>query len=163
MRLNGKVKSKEFYNDRTDFDPSSYPIIVRLVEYPDAELKRKVKRFMVSQPDLELMKTEISLTELNDPRQIGQMVLDMLEQSMKRYNEYKSIGAPVKGPSLSDMALKYSRSQMFKIKETAKILQISQDTLRRICDDKQIGFTLSKGRHRRFSREDIERYLSTKK
>jgi len=117
------------------FDPTTYPITVQL----------NVNGWvMVSQVDLNIRLSRIRTSELKSRQQLADLVWEVLLEIIKRSKDPTAPAPKLKSPEVQ----KQEKIIYVKVAEAAKILGLSQQTLRRKCDSGEIKIKKTKGGHR---------------
>jgi excisionase family DNA binding protein len=115
---------------------AAYPIQVRLVR--DGWIQ-------VSQPDLGIVVIKKNISEIKKAHEIGDMVLEVLNKTLKMTQESKE---PLPMPRVPS-------SGLIGTEEAAAMLGVSASTLRRLCDKGDLPFMKRKSGHRRINIQDL--------
>ena len=98
--------------------------------------------------------------EIRKAEEIGSLVLDMMKKIQMEGSKRTSLG--IKLPEPSTLPEVRSRSledpANLTVADAARILETSQDTVRRLVEDGSLKCSTTRGGHRRFRASQIESY-----
>ncbi len=141
----------EKQNKIKTFDPRRYPVVTRVV---DGYIE-------VSQPDLGLYRYKKKFDEIRKAEEIGNLVLDVMKEAFDSYMKATREEREAPLPSQPKGVLSPQDSPHLSIREVATVLKVSQDTVRRLCADGKLKPILTRGGHRRFTREQVNNFLGS--
>jgi len=132
-----------------NFNPGAYGVILRIVQ----------GYIIVTSPEFNITISK-RFDEIRKSEEIGKLYLDLVakvtEEIKRRTQLGKAIPTPKKVPDL----MPKNDPPHLTVADVARILETSQDTVRRLVDDNKLKCTLTRGGHRRFRAADIDSYLS---
>lgn len=129
-------------------DPLSYTICIRVVQ----------GYIIVSQPDLQLVEAELSWDGLKSFQQMGRLVANMWDRIIRTVSEAQARGKELPSASSPKEAVNIPKLSWVGIPEGAKYLDVSESTLRRLCNNGTIRCKRTKGNHRKINLEDLHRF-----
>ena len=133
----------------SNFEPGKYPVIIRIIS----------KHLVVSSPDFGMHITK-RFDEIRRAEEIGSLVLDMMKKIQVEGSKRTSLGLRLPEPSmLAELAPKDDPAHL-TVADVARILETSQDTVRRLVDDGSLKCSTTRGGHRRFRASVVENYRS---
>lgn len=129
-------------------DPFRYVVAVRLIDgHIDA-----------SAPDFPGMRITKPLSERRPAEQIGMVVLQLMKEVQREIEERFTHQEPIPPRSEPKGSIEPPSRATLTVKDAARILAVSQETIRRLCAAKKLQHTIVGKRHRRFRLEDIQRF-----
>ena len=112
---------------------------------------------MVSSPDFGIHVSK-HFDEIRKAEEIGTLVIDMMKKIQAEVSKNQKTGITLPEPiSLSDLSPKNDPARL-SISDVARILETSQDTVRRLVEDGTLKCTTTRGGHRRFRASAVEAY-----
>lgn len=130
------------------YKPEHYPIIVQVIP------KNGVEYLSAFQPDFNYRVMEVF--NAKDVGQTEMMILKMRREIASRIARSKDSPTPAKSAAL----YKVPERESISTKDAARILNVSEMTVRRMADDGSLKILKkTRGGHRRFSPSEIELFL----
>lgn len=136
--------------DEKPFDPLIYPVCVRVYR----------GCIEVSQPDLGFYEGTLRWDELKKGQQIGDLVLAMMDKTIRKLSEMKAKGQTLPAPSSPKDALGIPKNRYCTIKEASEYLDVSESSVRRLCNSGELKSQRTRGGHRKIHFEDLQNYKS---
>jgi excisionase family DNA binding protein len=97
------------------------------------------------------------------PGDVGQtemLLLKVRRELQNRMLQIQGRGTPLPAPKrISDLA-RVPEGDLLTTREVARLLRVSDETVRRLASSGQLAFHTTPGGHRRFKRSQVEGYLS---
>ena len=125
-----------------------YPVTIRLLN----------GYFEVSAPDFGIIKAQKRLDELQTAEELGSLVLDVINEALKRWDKLEKKPTPSKPRGALD-SLDLLTEPLVSIREVQSLLQVSDETVRRLCKKGELSPLLTSGGHRRFKLSDVKLFL----
>lgn len=133
-----------------------YPVTVRILN----------GYIEVSAPDFGIIKATKTLDDLKSKRDIGDLVIDVINSCNQEIAEHRSKGKALPTPSKPRGVMEHPndfREVLLSMKEVEELLKVSCETVRRLCKSGALNYIKTTGGHRRFRLKEVEAFLQTRK
>jgi excisionase family DNA binding protein len=128
--------------------PEKYPLIVQVVQ----------DHLMIYSPDF-----DYRVMEAWRPGDVGQtemLLLKVRRELQNRMLQIQGRGTPLPSPKRISELTRVPEGDLLTTREVARLLRVSDETVRRLASSGQLAFHTTPGGHRRFKRSHVEHYLS---
>jgi excisionase family DNA binding protein len=140
-------KEKDFLMNNKQIKPEAYPLIIQVIH----------NHLMIYSPDF-----NYRVVETWRPEDIGQTEMMVLKIRKELSNRLQLSSGRNTSPPLpsSPSSLHLVEDQdWISTRDTARLLQVSEETVRRLADQGGLACRLTPGGHRRFNRKTVSDYL----
>lgn len=116
---------------------------------------------VVSSPEFGIVLTK-RFDEVRKAEEIGKLYMDVFTKISDEIKRRAQLGKPIPEPKKPADLIPKSDPPALSVADVARILETSQDTVRRLVDDKKLKCVLTRGGHRRFRTADVAEYIEQK-
>jgi excisionase family DNA binding protein len=100
--------------------------------------------------------------EIRKKEEVGELYFDLLERIIKdidgRKRRKERIPEPIEHKALKDE----TDPKNYRVRDVARLLEVSEDTVRRLSDSGALPYSTTPGGHRRYRRSDVVEWLESK-
>jgi excisionase family DNA binding protein len=133
-----------------NFIEGKYGVILRIVH----------GYLIASSPEFGITVTK-KFDQIRKSEEIGKLYLDVLAKVSDEIKRRTQTGKPIPEPKKIIDLLPKSDAPTLTVADVARMLETSQDTVRRLVEDESLTCTLTRGGHRRFRPSEIEKYINS--
>jgi excisionase family DNA binding protein len=119
----------------------------------------------ISAPDFQIVKAKKKFSDVQTADEIGMLTLEVMKECRTKLDslhfEKKPIPAPSRPRGIFERELDFS-DPMLGTQEVQEILNVSHETIRRLCNSGELSCVKTRGGHRRFKSSDVRMFLENK-
>lgn len=134
-----------------NFNPGSYGVVLRILN----------GYLVATAPEFGITITK-RFDDIRKREEIGTLYMDLVAKVSDEIKRRVQLGKPVPSPKKIPDLVPKNDPPTLSVADVARILQTSQDTVRRLVEDKKLKCTLTRGGHRRFRSSDVVEYAEKK-
>ena len=130
-----------------NFNPGAYGIIIRIMH----------GSLIASSPEFGIVITK-RFDEVRRAEEIGKLYMDVFTKISDEIKHRTQLSKPIPEPKKPVDLIPKNDPPTLSVADVARILETSQDTVRRLVADKKLRCVLTRGGHRRFRVSDLSAY-----
>jgi excisionase family DNA binding protein len=133
-----------------------YPITVRILN----------GYFEVSAPDFGIIKAKKRIEEIHTAEEMGTLILEVMNEALTQWMSLKHENKPTPSASKPRGALdsiEIITEPLIPMREAQALLQVSDETVRRLCKKGELIPHLTPGGHRKFRLSEVQAHLKKKR
>ena len=139
---------KEFRMKNKTFSPEKYPLVIQVID----------PYLTIYSPDF-----DYRVAEPYRPSDVGQtemLIMKVRRELASKMNLMTSSQQTLPSPTRSKAVFSIAESDTLSTSEVARLIRVSDETVRRLAERGELKFQATPGGHRRFLRSAVEAYLS---
>jgi hypothetical protein len=129
------------------FTPEKYPLVIQVIE----------NYLTIYVPDFDYRVAEPYRAA--DVGQSEMMIMKVRREIASKISSMSMQGQSIQAPTKAKEVFRVLDSDTLSTKEVARLLRVSDETVRRLSERGEIKFQSTPGGHRRFLRSSVQNYL----